>query len=105
MCNQIGHFARNCPLKGRAVPPESRGRTIPLKDTTAASLQEEPVSNPTVQDEIAELRRKFQLAEVRETLAKVSATNDALHKDAAELDEKDNPTLDPTLTSAVYLEG
>ena len=49
---------------------------------------------------------KFQLVKVREALAKVSATNHALHKDAAELDEgTDNLTLGLTLTAKVHLEG
>ena len=105
ICNQPGHFARNCSLKGRGAPPVSRGRTMPRGETTAANLNEEPASLPNVQDEIAELRRKLQLAEVHEALAKVSATNHALHKDAAELDQKDNPTLGPTLTAEIFLEG
>jgi len=88
-CNQPGHFAQNCSLKGRGAPPESRGRTIPRGETTAANLNEETESLPNVQDEIAELCRKLQLAEVCEALAKVSATNHALNKDTAEPDRKD----------------
>jgi len=78
---------------------------MPHGDATTANLHEDSASLPTVQDEIAELRRKLQLAEVRKALAKVSATNHALHQDAVELDEKDNLTLGPTLTAEVYLEG
>ena len=53
ICNQPGHFARNCSLKGRGAPPESRGRTMPRGETIAANLNEEPASLPNVQDEIA----------------------------------------------------
>ena len=74
-------------------------------DTTSANLLEEPASLPTIQDEITELRCKLQLVEVHEALAKVSATNHALHKDVAEPDEKDSPILGPKLTAEVYLEA
>ena len=72
-CNKPGHFARNCPLKGRGAPVESRGRNpisssqrVRCKEPVTANLQEEkaPTTLSKAQEEVAEIRRKLQVAKV-----------------------------------------
>ena len=115
-CNKSGHFARSCPLKGRGAPVESKGKH-PIfsgqrkisRETTTANLQEEPSMSPSdAQDEVAELHRKLQLAEMRESLTKAAVTTHVLQKDNTEhlLGENgDSPSLGPTLTTEVCVEG
>ena len=109
-CNKPGHFARNCPLKGRGVPVESRGRNpisssqrLQRKEPVTANLQEEkaPTTLSKAQEEVAELRRKLQVAEVQESLAKVSATTHVLQTEQPINKEEGSPTL----TAKVWVEG
>ena len=112
-CNKPGHFARSCPLKGRGAPVESKGkhpafsgqRNSPRETTTA---KESSASLSEAQNEVVELRQKLQFAEMRESLTKAAVTTNVLQKDNTEhsLGENgDSPSLGPTLTAEVYVEG
>ena len=115
-CNKPGHFARNCPLKGRGAPVESKGKYPAFsgqrnssRETTTANLQEESATSLSeAQDEVAELCRKLQLAEMRESLTKAAVTTNVLQKDNTEYslaENGDSPSLGPTLTAEVCVEG
>ena len=93
ICNKLGHFARNCPNKGRGAPVESKGKNPVFvsqrnisRETTTANLQEECLrSLIEAQDEVTRLRQKLQLAEMRESLTKAAITTHVLQKDAEHL--------------------
>ena len=115
-CNKPGHFARNCSLKGQGAPVESKGKHPVFsgqrnisRETTTANLQEESSMSPSeAQDKVAELRQKLQLTEMQKSLTKAPVTTHVLQKDNTEhpLGENgDNPSLGPTLTAEVCVEG
>lgn len=78
--NKPGHFAKNCPLKERGTPVESTGKHPAFssqknisRETTTANLQEKSsTSLSEAQDEVTELHRKLQLAEMQESLTEAA---------------------------------
>ena len=69
-------------MKGRGAPVESKGKHPAFsgqrnisRETTTANLQEESsMSLSDAQDEVTELCRKLQLAEMQESLTKAAVT-------------------------------
>ena len=103
-------------MKGRGTPVESKEKHPAFsrqrnmsRETTTANLEEESsTSLSEAQDEVTELRRKLQLAEMREILTKAAVTTHVFQKDNTEhpLGENgDSPSLGPTLTAEVCVEG
>ena len=115
ICNKPGHFARNCPNKGRGAPVESKGRNPVFasqrnssRETTTANLQEKSsTSLLEAHDEVTQLRQKLQLAEMRESLTKAAVTTHVLQKDTEHplSENEDGPSLGPTLAVEVCVEG
>lgn len=110
-CQGTGHFAKHCPLKGRAVPEESRGRSQWMANkergarkvaTIAVTSGDQPVDEKTKKRQrIAELRRQLQEAEVEETMAEVVAMMHVLQPG----EQQNRVPLGPTLTAEVKFEG
>ena len=109
-CHGTGHFAKNCPMRGRGAPIESRGRNTGAGDRdTPKKVATIVVSDDTrketelmrKQETVAELRRALQEAEVEESLSEVVATMRVLKTG----ESKNEATLGPTLATEVLFEG
>ena len=110
-CQGTGHSAKHCPLKGRAVPEESRGRSQWMANkergarkvaTIGVTSGDQPVDEKTKKRQrIAELRRQLQEAEVEETMAEVVAMMHVLQPG----EQENRVPLGPTLTAEVKFEG
>ena len=108
-CDGAGHFARHCPLRGRAAPIESPGpkqgnlyRNEPRKVATIAVSEEEVAARQKQkQKTVAELRQQLQEAELEESLARVTATMHVLRPEG----RRDDLSLGPALTAEVNFEG
>ena len=108
-CQGTGHFTRNCPMRGRAAPRESRGwnQGAARQDTgpkRVATIAVDSGSTPAdrkrqKQDRVAELRRQLQEAEVEDSMTEVVATMYVLHTG-----EENHTFLGPTLTVQVKFE-
>ena len=93
-----GHFQKNCPLRGRAAPEESRGRNSGAgqKDTqrrVAALVADPDRDHQQKQERVMELWRALQEAEVATVRVLKSANG------------KDGTSLGPTLPAEVELKG
>ena len=109
-CNATGHFSRNCPVRGRAAPVESRGRNNSNQGPrnseakkVATIVPENSKTQTERQEKIAELREALKQAEIEESLKDASTMINVLSP--AKGNENDNITLGPTLTSEVTIEG
>ena len=109
-CNGAGHFARHCPLRGRAAPAESQGqkqggmyRNELRKVATIEVSSEEGHEDAQRQKQksVAELHRQLQEAELEESLARVTATMHGLQLGRVQT----NLPLGPALTAEVNFEG
>ena len=110
-CQGTGHFPKHCPLKGRAVPEESRGRSQWMANkergarkvaTIGVTSGDQPVDEKTKKwQRIAELRRQLQEAEVEETMAEVVAMMHVLQPG----EQENRVPLGPTLTAEMKFEG
>ena len=109
-CHSSGHFAKNCPMRGRGAPAESRGRNAGAGRRDAQKKVATIVVSDEVEKEtelrcrrqrVAELRRALQEAEVDEYLSEVVATMRVLKTGERE----DESTLGPTLAKEVLFEG
>ena len=112
ICNKPGHFARNCPNKGRGAPVESKGKNPVFtsqrnssRETTTANLQEE--SSTSLLEAQDEVTQKLQLAEMRESLTKAAVTTHVLQEDTKHplSENEDGPSIGPTLAVEVCVEG
>ena len=109
-CQGTGHFAKHCPLKGRAVPEESRGRSQWMANkergarkvaTIAVTSGDQPVDEKMKRQRIAELRRQLQEAQVEEMMAAVVAKMHVLQPG----EQQNIVPLGPTLMAEVKFEG
>ena len=105
-CNATGHFSRNCPVRGRAVPVESHGRNKDSRNTVnkkvATIVPEKSVVEK--QDKVAELHQALKQAEMEESL-KEAATTTIHVVSPGEKNENNTITFGPTLTTEVSVEG
>ena len=109
-CNATGHFSRNCPVRGRAAPVESRGRNNSNQGPrnseakkVATIVPENSKTQTEGQEKIVELREALKQAEIEESLKDASTMINVLSP--AKGNKNDNITLGPTLTSEVAIEG
>ena len=105
-CHGTGHFQKNCPMRGRAAPEESRGRssgTTPKRVAALVATDELDIDHDRKQKQqrVVDLRRALQEAEVDESLSEVVATMRVLK--SANGDEGNR--LGPTLSAWVEFEG
>ena len=109
-CHGSGHFAKNCPMRGRGAPTESRGRNTGAGGRDAPKKVATIVVSDDVDKEseleckrkrVAELRRALQEAEVDESVSEVVATMRVLKT----REREDESTLGPTLATEVLFEG
>ena len=105
-CHGTGHFQKNCPLRGRAAPEESRGRNSgagqkDMQRRVAALVADPDRDCQQKQERVMELRRALQEAEVDESLSEAVATMRVLKSAKGE----DGTSLGPTLTADVEFEG
>ena len=108
-CHSTGHFQKNCPLQGRAVPAEShewipgagqKGNAKRVAALVAARETEANQNHQVRQEREAELCRVLQEAELEESLAEAMATMRVLQTDSKET----GPDLGPTLSVQVEFE-
>ena len=89
-CHGTGHYARNCPYKGRSTPTESQGRSSRQERSndqcrqctaTTANLQAGNMSNSTQQakDRVTKLKEELRVAELEVSLAEHIVTTNVLH--------------------------
>ena len=89
-CHGTGHYARNCPYKGRSAPTESQGRSSRQERSndqrrqstaTTANLQVGNMSNSTQQakDRVTKLKEELRAAELEVSLAEHIVTTNVLH--------------------------
>ncbi len=109
-CRGTGHFARNCPQRGRAAPVESHGRVggeggrNPSRKVAAIVVNEESQGGSeqrSKREKVAKLRQALQEAEVDESLSEAVTTMRVLKTGGGKTD----PPLGPTLTADVRFEG
>ena len=110
-CGGNGHYAKNCPMRGRAAPQESRGRTGgggkgPPRKVAAIVASEPPdpqvaTARKRSQERVLQLRRELHQAELDDSLAEAAAT---LHVLTAESEPRDS-SLGPTLSAIISFEG
>jgi len=120
-CHGTGHYARNCPYKGRSVPAEAQGRSSNQGKShnsksvtpTTANLREENVLDSARQAKakVAKLREELRAAELEGSLAKDMVTTNVLHGSQDTPDptpkEKDQerPLQGPVMEVEIHLEG
>ena len=88
-CNGTGHFAKNCPMRRRALPSESRGHTKRVSALTST------------QQRIATLRNKLEEEELKASLENEKTTMRVLLAQG----KQPKIVLGPTLTTTVCVEG
>jgi len=121
-CHGTGHYARNCPYKGRSAPTESQGRSSrqgrnndcrKQSTATTANLQGENVSDSTQQakDKVTKLREELRAAELEVSLVENAVTTNVLHGSqgtvSSTTEDHDPKTLSqgPIIETEIYLEG
>ena len=107
-CHGTGHFARECPLKGRADPKEAKGRGGPPKgadqrqqkggSSKVAALTTVHESGETPQQCIERLRRELHEAEVAEALERVTTTMRVLKSPG-------KTNIGPAVSASMEVEG
>ena len=110
-CRGQGHIARNCPLKGRSAPVESRGRGKGSgesnRTTTMSGLVAEtvPTGNTvrTKSDKVEDLRAALREAELEEALEKVTPLSTTMY--GVETDVVGSSILEPMILVNVSFEG
>ena len=103
-CGSGGHFARQCPHRGKAKPSETPGRSQGSNRPTVAQIgSNNPAHNSSSEgpERIAELHCQLQEAELKEALTKTSATMHVIQSTGT----SKGAQLGPTLTADVELEG
>ena len=88
-CNGTGHFVKNCPMRRRALPSESRGHTKRVSALTST------------QQRIATLRNKLEQEELKASLENEKATMQVVLAQG----KQPKIVLGPTLTTTVCVEG
>ena len=88
-CHGVGHYAKNCPYKGRGAPAEAQGKlphqgrnTFNKQDiATTANLREGKVPDSTQQarDKLTKLREELCAAELETSLSENMVTTNVLH--------------------------
>ena len=102
-CNATGHFSRNCPVRGRAVPAESHGRSNHNKssrDTGSKKVATIVSENSKAQNEGKERITALRKAEIDESLKESSTMINVLSSIEGNKNE-----VGPTLTAEVEVEG
>ena len=105
-CHGTAHFQKNCPMRGRAAPEESRGRNsgaVPKRVAALVATDELDVDHDRKQKQqrVVDLRRALQEVEVDESLSEVVATMKVLKS----ANEDEGNSLGPTLSACVEFEG
>ena len=105
-CHGTAHFQKNCPMRDRAAPEESRGRNSGAAPKRVAALvvtDELDIDHDRKQKQqrVVDLRRALQEVEVDESLSEVVATMRVLK--SANGDEGNS--LGPTLSACMEFEG
>ena len=104
-CGGRGHIARNCPLQGRAVPAEARGRTgssVSSQRTTLNSLVADEDPKQAQRARVIELQCTLREAELEEANSCIDAT---LHGMELEGEQREAVSLGPMLTTVLTVEG
>ena len=104
-CGASGHFARQCPDRGKMRPSETLGRSQGGLCPTVAKIasnqkghsKDSPEQRP---DRVEELHCQLQEAELKEALTQVATTMHGIQSTGA----SENAQLGPTLTADVKKE-
>ena len=117
-CHGVGHYAKNCPYKGRSAPAEARGKpphqggntsnSSKQGSATTANLREGDDLNQKAKDKVAKLREELRAAELEVSLVENSVTTNVLHgsQDNPEEGKKmGRPIQGPIVEAEIYLEG
>ena len=123
-CRGVGHFAKNCPYKGRSAPTESQGKSSHQGRSnghhrpgtaTTANLQGGNVPDSTQQakDKVTKLREELRAAELEVSLAENIVTTNVLHGSRSQdatgstTGERDSEVLlqGPIVEAEICLEG
>ena len=120
-CHGVGHYAKNCPYKGRGAPAEAQGKPSHQgRNTfnkqgiaTIANLREGnlPDSTQHIKDRVTKLREELRAAELEVSLSENMVTTNVLHgsqdnRDLRQGDkEAEKPLQGPIVEAEIYLEG
>ena len=111
-CRGSGHFSKNCPKRGRAVPHEARGHytgggkaqnvaTIVVSESSVTPGTHVEAEILRKKEKASQLRQELQEAELEESLAEAMTTMRVLTAG----EEQRDTELGPTLTTTVLVEG
>ena len=102
-CGGTGHFARDCPLKGRGAPPEARGRSGSKPTKPGISMLQAESEQEDVQPDERTEGRKHTPTSGEVVQDAISQTVARMH--GIEAGPTDQPPLGPIPTSEIEVEG
>ena len=102
-CHGTGHFARDCPFRGRVAPAESRGRGYASnrsQGVAALTAQEESDEREKHAERIERLQQEVREAEMEGAMGRAMTTMRVFSTG-----DSSGLSMGPTLTTMVQLEG